>query len=215
MEDLRPDGTVVSIMSQVREIIDELARPTEYDAILVDARAGLHETTASAVLGLGAEVLLFGLDELQTFQGYSIMFSHLARFVPSGAELPEWAERLTMVQAKAPAAADERSAFADRCRELFAAAGLGPSRDAESIDQSAPPTNSFDDLQWNDELSDEEVLPQFNERLEPVAVLHDNRFQRFNPLERRDLLSESLYRATFGGLLDRINDIIGSSEEQP
>lgn len=215
MEDVRPDGAVVSIMDQVREIIDELAKPTNYDAVLVDARAGLHETTASAVLGLGAEVLLFGLDEPQTFQGYSIMFAHLARFVPPGAPLPEWAERLTMVQGKAPADASERMAFADRCRELFASANLGPSQGAELTEIPLPPEGSFSDVSWDDTLSDEDVLSSLSDRLDPVVVFHDGRFERFDPLERRDLLSEHLYRATFGDLLDRVDGIMASAEEQP
>jgi hypothetical protein len=48
-----------------------------------------------------------------------------------------------------------------------------------------------------------------------VAVLYDGRFQRFNPLERRDLLSEQLYQATFGDLLERIDGIMASVEDQP
>ncbi len=109
VEDVRPDGTVATILDQVRNIIDHLAQPTRYDAVLVDARAGLHETTASALLGLGAEILLFGLDEPQTFQGYAVMLAHLAHFAPRGASAPEWVERLTMVQGKASAALTSKS----------------------------------------------------------------------------------------------------------
>ena len=117
-EDIRPDGTVETLLEQVRALIDHFADPTRYDAILIDARAGLHETTASAVLGLGAEVLFFGLDDPQTFQGYTLMLAHLARFLPPGGPFPEWAERITMVQGKAPADAEDRNGFAERCRDL-------------------------------------------------------------------------------------------------
>jgi hypothetical protein len=36
-EDLRPDGTVASILDQVRELVDYFADPMRYDAILIDA----------------------------------------------------------------------------------------------------------------------------------------------------------------------------------
>lgn len=201
-EDIRPDGTVSTFLDQVRAIVDHLADPERYDAILVDARAGLHETTASAVLGLGAEVLLFGLDEPQTFQGYAAMLSHLARVSPSAGELPEWATRVSMVQGKAPVDADARLDFARRCRELFADVGLGPSPALPHVDLE--PLGFSDDVQWDDELPDEIVLPVEWMLPDPVAVLYDAAFQRFDPLNRRDLLSKSVYRTTFGELLDRI-----------
>ncbi|MCC6559121.1 MAG: AAA family ATPase, partial [Polyangiaceae bacterium] len=137
-EDVRADGTVATILDQIRAVIDQFADPARYDVILVDARAGLHETTASAILGLGAEVLLFGLDEPQTFQGYAVMLAHLGRFVPPGAQVPEWAERLTMVQGKAPAAPDERLSFAQRCQALFVNAGLGPPTPAAAAEVALP-----------------------------------------------------------------------------
>jgi MinD-like ATPase involved in chromosome partitioning or flagellar assembly len=213
-EEVRPDGTVVTLLDQVRAIIDHFADPTRYDAILVDARAGLHETTASAVLGLGAEVFLFGLDEPQTFQGYGLMLAHLARFVPAGGPLPEWVERLTMIQGKAPADAEERDGFVQRSRDLFVTAGLGPPSPAGTGEVELP-AGPFSDVPWNDDLPDEDVLPPSNALPEPIAVLYDAQFQRFDPLRRRDLLSDSVYRTTFGDLLNRVDEILKSAEGSP
>ena len=213
-EDVRPDGTVTTLLDQIRAIIDHFADPARYDAILVDARAGLHETTASAVLGLGAEVLLFGLDEPQTFQGYALLLAHLARFVPPGGQLPEWVDRLTMVQGKAPADAEERDAFTQRCRDLFVTAGLRPSPPVATSKVELP-AGPFNDVPWDDDVSDEDVLPTEWSLREPLAVLYDTQFQRFDPLRRRDLLSDSIYRTTFGDLLDRIDDIMKPTKESP
>ncbi|WP_437751326.1 KGGVGR-motif variant AAA ATPase [Sorangium sp. So ce1389] len=212
-EDVRSDGSVASILDQVRAIIDHLAEPTRYDAVLVDARAGLHETTASAVLGLGAEVLLFGLDEPQTFQGYAVLLAHLARFAPPGVTAPEWLERLTMVQGKAPADAEERVDFAQRCRDLFANAGLGP-KAPSAANTVTLPAGPFKDVPWDDSLSDEEVLPPEGSLREPLSVLYDAQFQRFDPLRQRDLLSEGIYRATFGDVLERVDTILKSAEKR-
>ena len=83
------DDRVETILDQIRSLIDSFSDPKRYDVILVDARAGLHETSASAILGLGAEVFLFGLDEPQTFQGFKILLAHMARF-DSGRCPAEW-----------------------------------------------------------------------------------------------------------------------------
>lgn len=213
-EDLQPDGTVATILDQVRAIVDHYADPTRYDTILVDARAGLHETTASAVLGLGAEVLLFGLDEPQTFQGYAVLLAHLSRFAPSGGPIPEWAERLTMVQGKAPIDAEDRVSFAQRCRELFSSVELGSPPQKGQGDVPLP-AGSFKNVPWDDDLPDEQVLLTDWSLREPLAVLNDPRFQHFDPQRRRDLLAEAVYRATFGMLIDRIEAALPSQEAYP
>ncbi|WP_295587092.1 division plane positioning ATPase MipZ [uncultured Lamprocystis sp.] len=106
IEDIGPDGAVATLRDQIATLLDRLSDAARYDAILVDARAGLHETTASSLLGLGAEVLLFGLDEPQTFQGFRVLLAHLARFGDPAEPAPEWLSRINLVQAsiKIPAA---------------------------------------------------------------------------------------------------------------
>lgn len=201
-EDLRPDGRVATILDQVRELVDQLAGLERYDAIFVDARAGLHETTASAVLGLGAEVLFFGLDERQTFQGYAALLGHLRRFVPPRGSPPEWVERLSMIHAKAPSDAASREDFATRWRELVLESWRAPQPVALPISPgSAKP-------EWQDNLSDEEVLPLDWPILRPLEILHDGRYLGFDPLTRRDLSEEALYRTTFGSLVKFIDAAI-------
>jgi MinD-like ATPase involved in chromosome partitioning or flagellar assembly len=213
-EDIRPDGSVATILDQVRTIVDGYSDPTRYDAILIDARAGLHETSASAILGLGAEVFLFGLDEPQTFRGYAVLLAHLARFL-SGGERPEWTERLTMVQGKAPVDAEQRQAFVEQCRLLFEEAGFSPpaAPKADAAPVPLPAGPSFKDVPWSDEISDEELLAADWSIREPVAVLDDARFQRFDPMRRRDLLSESIYLAAFQQLVERVESSFGVDEE--
>lgn len=206
MEDVRPDGTVASILDQVRTVVDLVADPSRYDAILIDARAGLHETTASAILGLGADVFLFGLDEPQTFQGYAFLLAHLARFkASSNTALPDWLERFTMVQGRAPADPRERLGFADRCAAMFQRAGLfGAATGAEEVPLPAEPFNA---VPWEDTGGlgeDEAILEEGKKIAEPVAILDDPRFRNFDPLRRRDLLTQDTYRSTYGAFLERV-----------
>ncbi len=206
-EGTRPNGEVSTILDRVRDLIDAFAEASRYDAIFVDTRAGLHETAASTILGLGAEVLLFGLDEPQTFQGYSALLAHLARFTNQDGPVPEWLARITMVHGKASPNADERADFADRCRSLFDNSGL--SQLVRSVNEVQLPAGSFSDVPWNDEASDQEVLPdELWKPREPVAILDDDMFRHFNPFRRRDLLSDRVYTAAFGDFLEYISEII-------
>ncbi|MFZ3141983.1 ParA family protein [Polaromonas sp.] len=212
-EDIRPDGSVASILDQISELIDRFADPTRYDAILVDARAGLHETTATAILGLGAEVFLFGLDERQTFQGYAALLGHLGRFAnPLADEIPEWLGRLSMVQGKAPADANARDAFADKCKQLFIDSGL-ENIGLPPIMKPRPAAGSFSDVPWDDDQKDEDVLPkELRVFRDPVAILNNEQFMQFDPRQKRNLLSAEVYRSSYGMFLDRVNESFPDSK---
>jgi len=211
-DDVDEGGTVSTILDQVAAIVDRFASTGTYDAIMIDARAGLHETTAAAILGLGAEVFLFGLDEYQTFLGYSILFSHLALFLESDKEQrPEWLERITMVQGRASEKPELREQFAASCQRLFESSGLTlrPNKSPTDVPLPAEP---FGDVPWNDEVGDEEL--QLDEPVGPratLAILDDERFRVFNPRMRRDLLSSAVYRSSYGELIDRIAELVAVS----
>lgn len=206
VEDVAADGGTLSIRDQVNRVLELLSSSARYDAIFIDARAGLHETAAAALLGLGAEVLLFGLDEPQTFQGYSALLSHLARFMPAEAAVPDWLMRMTMVQGKAPVDPVARQAFTERCRKMFVAAGLEKLQPG-TTDEPRPPAGTFSEVPWDDDISDDEVLPPIVDSFrDPIAVLRDDAFRNFNPGLKRDLLSEALYRSSFLELLTVIDE---------
>lgn len=204
-EDVGENGAVATFLDQVRSLVDGFAKSNRYDAILVDARAGLHETTASSLMGLGAEVFVFGRDEPQTFQGFRVLLAHLARFVDAGGPPPEWLARLTLVQGQAPSKADERVAFAEKCRDLVVEAGFGP-----PVVVSGPLVpSSFGDIPWDDEAPDDEVIPNEDWGLrDPLAVLEDSRFRGFDPKVRPDLLDVRLYQSSFEPLLEQVRNCL-------
>ena len=71
----------------------------------------------------------------------------------------------------------------------------------------------FRDVPWNEQIPDQDVLPVDWSLLEPLAVLRDDRFERFDPFRRRDLLSEEVYRSTFGAILERIEGTVFPGNE--
>ncbi|WP_423393242.1 KGGVGR-motif variant AAA ATPase [Burkholderia sp. LMG 21824] len=71
------NGNATTFADHIAFALDRVSRGRAYDAILIDARAGLHETTAASIVGLGANILLFGVDQPQTYADYRLLFAHL------------------------------------------------------------------------------------------------------------------------------------------
>jgi hypothetical protein len=210
-EDVAPDGSVATVLDQVRTLVDSLATAERYDAVLVDARAGLHESSASAIIGLGAEVLVFGRDEPQTFFGYSFLFAHLARLAARDIERNEWLERITPIHALAPVDATSRDAFGQRWEGMIRDTGVLPSRPSPT---DVPLPDGFRDVPWIEDEATDALLPEEHSVLRPVAVLRSSEYDDFEPLRRRDLLSTKVYSGAFAELLSRV-DIAISDEDNP
>ena len=209
-EDIGSDGSVATVLDQVRTLVDRIAMPDRYDAVLIDSRAGLHEAGAAAVIGLGAEVFLFGRDEEQTFQGYSFLLAHLGRLLEHSAARPEWLERLTPVQALAPVDAAARGVFRQRWETMVRATGLLPALPGQD-DIQLPVV--FQDVPWVDDLPDERVLPEDASLLQPLAILRNSEYDGFDPVRRQDLLNRTLYDAVFRDLISRIDAAISTPSE--
>ncbi|RWA26770.1 hypothetical protein DJ028_15005 [Pseudomonas veronii] len=208
------DDRVDTILDQIKSLIDSFSDPRRYDAILIDARAGLHETTASAILGLGAEVFLFGLDEPQTFQGFKILLAHMARFDFDGIPA-EWLSRFTFIQGKAPSELGARQSFAEQCQNLFTEVGSGFRKGLAVVDVELE-EEVFHNPPWNDDISDAEVLPSEDLQLsEPLFILFDPRFSGFNPQKQPDLLSNGVYTSSYGQLIDKVISSIQVETEVP
>ena len=113
-------GAPVGFLDKTRTLVSRLAQKNRYDAIFVDFRAGLNEATAAAFLGLGADVLLFGVNTPQTFNGYRYLLSYLERFRPTESSENDWRYRLRMVHAKASPDPAKQGSFRTQAFEMFA-----------------------------------------------------------------------------------------------
>jgi hypothetical protein len=108
----------VLLSEQIRSMVARFAKSKTYDAILVDARAGLAELTAAPLLGLGGSIVLFGTDHRHTFEGYRYLSAHLG-ILAAANEKEEWRDRLHFVHAKASARPDKRQAFDDQLFDVL------------------------------------------------------------------------------------------------
>jgi hypothetical protein len=182
----------VTFLDQTRIMISDLCRREHYDAVFLDARAGLNETTATTIQGLGADILFFGIDTPQTWEGYRFFLAHLARFKPrEGGE--DWRYRLKMIHAKAPADPDSWARYRDHAFELFAEHLYDEVDEAE---RSAEMAFGFD--------IDDHAAPHYAWR-----VMGDPTYHAFNPVEHREQLAQPIYSRTFGTFVDSLADRLG------
>ncbi|MCE8440704.1 tyrosine-protein kinase family protein [Rhodovulum sulfidophilum] len=190
IEDMRA-GTPVALRDQMQEMLNSFEATGDYDVVLIDGRAGLHETTAAPVLGLGAKVLLFGINEPQTFQGYAFLLAHIRERIPGGTD---WEDNAWFVQAKADPA--DTKIAQERFNALWSM-DEGPLAKPEKLGP--------DDLElaWAD---NDAPAPLPKEPVPLLRILNDERYRSFNPVENRVQLDEGLVRSTFGGLLDWFDD---------
>jgi hypothetical protein len=184
------DGGQKSFLDRARALVQKLSRKSRYDAIFVDARAGLNETTAASILGLGADVLLFGLDNPQTFTGYRYFLSYLQRFRPDESTDDDWRARFRLVHAKASADLKKQADFRTRSFDLFA--------DTVYDLEEALEETSFN-FDYDDTTAPHYAWP----------ILNDSNYHEFNPLFEPNQLARSLYERTFGQFLEALVDRLG------
>jgi hypothetical protein len=183
-------GEPRSFLDKTRILVKRLSDRNRYDAIFVDARAGLNEATAAAFLGLGADVLLFGVNTPQTFSGYRYFLSYLQRFRPAESSEGDWRYRLRMVHAKASPDPGKQGNFRTQAFEMFA----DTLYDVEDGVEETSFNFDYDDV----------AAPHF-----AWPILNDSNYAEFNPIDQPDQFLAQTYERTFGpfvsALFDRLN----------
>lgn len=177
------DGEVLSFAGRTRALVDRLCSLKRYDIVFIDARAGLHESTASAVLNLGANVLLFGEDTPQTFAGYRFLLAHLAQFPRSPDD--DWLERVRMIHAKASPIPERQQLFRDRAYEIF--------REFLYADEEL----GANEVTLSEFSIDDENAPHY-----AVPILRDTNYLEFDPLTNSSVMLTSIYERTYQALID-------------
>lgn len=195
-----PNGEHSGFLQQTRRLVKDLAQEKAYDAILIDARAGLNETTAASLLGLGADVLLFGDDRPQTFAGLRFLLAHLARF--PRLEQDDWLLRFRLIHAMSPADASAQEAYRDRAFDLF--------RDALYRQQplvfdacEIPVTDDSSELTLDEFSADDQQAPHY-----AWPVLRDAHYHSTDPLSQPNLLEPEFYLNSYRALIDGIIAIL-------
>lgn len=201
LDDVDSDGVSKSLGAQIDEMIVAASETGDYDVVLIDARAGLHETTGAALLSLGSDIFLFGTDQPQTFEGFRLMLAHISANFDVDTRL-SISERLEFVHSKASEVAKDRADAFERFSSLHELLG----GTEENLDGVANLDGDDFELDWSDE---EVEIPEGEVTVH--VVLDDPRYRDFDPIARPHLLTSSVFESAYGSLLARITDIV----EQP
>lgn len=190
IEDVSDDRSI-SVTEQISTMISRMTSNEQYDVVFIDSRAGLSELAASAVLGLGATVLLFGTAQKQTIEGYRALFAALQQLAQRDRGLgrdAEWRTMLKPVYAKASLDPDVEERFIDEIFDLFSEHIY----DAESSDGENP-----DALRY---ARDDRSAPHW-----PSMIPFNSGFIDFDPSHTPGQLTKAFYEQTYRAFLSDLD----------
>lgn len=171
-------GRPATLIEQINEMIVRASSTSNYDVVLVDARAGLSEITASPIIGLGATNLFFATDHPHSYEGYRYLLSHLSMLPVDSAN--DWRTRVQFVHAKAKASSDARELFNDRLYDVISDTFY------EEDDGGDVFNFSYDD----------KTAPHA-----PMRIFFSSEFIDADPVSNSSLLESDVYNASFGSFI--------------
>jgi hypothetical protein len=183
----------IPVRTQLGTFVDRLTRLRPYDAVLVDARAGLSEMAGGTITALGATILVFGVNQIQTFDGYRCLFAHLARMPHSPNPEQDWRRRFRFIHAKADPQNGDLESFKDR---LY-----------EALSEEFYEEESDDGEGFNFSLDDRDAPHA------PIVINFDFPYMRFDPILHPTQLKRETYRAAFMEFLTAACDLLDLRSE--
>jgi hypothetical protein len=186
---------------KIEHLISSLTNTGDYDVVLVDARAGLHESTAAAAVGLRGDTLLFGIDQPQTYAGYRALFAQLAETLGS-----EWKSRFHFVEARVGASGPS----SDFISAMLAAM---PGQTSVGLEGVIPLEQLRDvfDVEWDLASSAFTDIDPDNE-VDTTYIYDSDLFRGFDPLKDPGCLTDRVYAAVFGEFIQTCLQIIDYAE---
>jgi cellulose biosynthesis protein BcsQ len=197
IEDIGSDGASVSVAVQIADMIRRFTGRDSYDVVLIDSRAGLSELAAPAILGLGANVLLFGTAQRQTIHGYAALFAALKLLAErdrAAGRPAEWRLSFKAVYAKAGLDESVGARYRDELYDLFA----DNLYDVDEMEQDNLDAVSFD--------IDDKDAPHW-----PLIIPFNQNFVDFDPVRAPSQLNAPFYEQAYRPFLNGIDSIIASS----
>lgn len=193
------DPLLNGFTAKIEKLIDRLTAAGDHDVVLIDARAGLHESTAAAAVALQGNTLVFGMDQPQTYAGYRALLAQMALTLG-----PDWPTRIHLVEARvgADGPSDEFiSNMIDILPDMY-----DPEPEAPIPLEELRATFAVD---WDDRLP---VGSMVDREIDNTYIYESDAFAKFDPLKHPDRLSKGMYAAVYGHFLQTCDDIIQSTD---
>lgn len=196
------DQSLDGFAAKIDRLIDRLTASGDHDVVLIDARAGMHESTAAAAVALQGDTLVFGMDQPQTYGGYRAFLAQLALTLG-----PDWATRIHIVEAKVGGDGPSDEFIANMTDILTESENPEP---VGSIPIQELRTTFA--VEWDDELSTDTVESVIRKDIDSTHIYESGLFTRFDPLKYPDRLTQGMYAAVFGDFLQTCDNIVKSAE---
>ncbi len=174
-------------------LLAQLASRRRYDVVLIDSRAGLHETSGGLILGLGAKALLFGVDTSQTFEDFRLLFNALSQAFDPAIGGQDLRSAFKMVHAKAPRDEKDRRKFRELSWGIW----------SDSLYDDVDPAAELSTDAFVFDLNDEDA-PHY-----PLEIIGDETYARFDPRMETYPLSAEAYEPVFGKFLAGVRALVG------
>lgn len=180
--------------ARLQRLVSALEVQETPDVVLLDSRTGLHDTSAAAVLAMGADTLLFAADTRQTWAAYEFLFQHWKDH-PS---VRGFRTRLWMLGSMVPRKNTQEyfDGLRDQAYNLFldsvydkVPAGQAPPPDAVDFAATAEEGNHF-----------------------PRAILWDEGLTSFDPIQQ---WQDAPVQASYGAFLDWFDKVLLSQGGTP
>jgi hypothetical protein len=174
-------------------LLAQLTSRQRYDVVLIDSRAGLHETSGGLILGLGAKALLFGVDTSQTFEDFRLLFNALSQAFDPAINGQDLRFAFKMVHAKAPRDEKDRRKFRELSWGIW----------SDSLYDDVDPAAELSTDAFVFDLNDEDA-PHY-----PLEIIGDETYARFDPRMETYPLSAEAYEPVFGKFLGGVRALVG------
>lgn len=191
-------GQFLGLAERLLLLLEQLAGLSDRpDAVLLDARAGLHDIGSAAVTRLGAEVFLFGRDDYQSWQAYRQLFRHLskARSVSLGMADDDLRWRLKMIGVQVESTESAKLRFKNASYEVWSElydAGVTIEEEEKLRDSGQPIPQVFE--------REDENAPHF-----PLCIQFDTRVKAFDLINQENRPDWNIIETAFGGFFSGVN----------
>lgn len=172
---------------RLKRLVSALEKQERPDVVILDSRTGLHDTSAAAVMAMGADTLLFAADTRQTWEAYGHLFNHWKNHP----DVRTFRSRLWMLGSMVPRkdTQDYFEGLRDECYQLFADSlydrlvpGEPPLPDSMDFSATSEEANHF-----------------------PRAILWDEGLTSFDPLQR---WQDAPVQASYGAFLEWFDRVL-------
>jgi len=186
--DVNIDGKIESFSMRLKRLFDKLEDELKPDLVLIDSRAGLHDISATSIVGLSDMTYIFATGSEQSWQGLSLLFAHWRNYPE---KLMQFRDKLKMVHALFPETdqLSRKASYIENSFELF---------EKYIYENIAPDAEDQDD--FFNFSTDDDSAPHY-----PVRIDWENRFVELSYHIIKDgIINDEKINASFGAFFYQV-----------